>query len=178
VLPIYEGTSQIQALMSMKDSLLGLIKRPGAFADQMARARVQSFARGSELDREVAAMRYAACRAQQHLMTKTAADKFAQVRGLPLQQWKSGFTSGWDPKRDFTWAMLHAERLIRIEAHTTIAELLQQQARQDSSRQKWAERWVERSAPLVQYELDRILHGGARLLRELDELRASAAKGE
>ena len=28
VMPIYEGTSQIQSLMAMKDALLGLIKRP------------------------------------------------------------------------------------------------------------------------------------------------------
>ena len=33
VLPVYEGTSQIQSLMAMKDTLLGIIKRPQAFVD-------------------------------------------------------------------------------------------------------------------------------------------------
>ena len=40
VLPIYEGTSQIQALMATKDTLLSVMKNPSAFfkglADTMA----------------------------------------------------------------------------------------------------------------------------------------------
>lgn len=171
VLPIYEGTSQIQSLMSMKDSLMGMIQRPGEFADQMARNRVRSLTGKGETAREVARMRYAVCRAQQYLLTRTAADKLGQVRGLPLKEWRRNLTTGWDPKRDFSWAMLHAERLIRMESFTTIAELLLQQAQEHPSRQKWADRWVERYSAQVQYELDRVLHSGSRLLDELAHAR-------
>ena len=42
VLPIYEGTSQIQALMATKDTLGAIIKRPQAFLKGLAHARWQS----------------------------------------------------------------------------------------------------------------------------------------
>src|SRR5437763_6827643 len=44
VLPIYEGTSQIQALMATKDTLGAIIKKPQRFLQQLARARWESMA--------------------------------------------------------------------------------------------------------------------------------------
>src|SRR5690349_19948893 len=38
VMPIYEGTSQIQSLMAMKDTLGGIIKRPQAFVKRLGQA--------------------------------------------------------------------------------------------------------------------------------------------
>ena len=39
VMPIYEGTSQIQALMAMKDTLGGILKNPQRFVRRGAQAR-------------------------------------------------------------------------------------------------------------------------------------------
>ena len=45
VLPIYEGTSQIQSLMAMKDNLVGILKDPKTFIAQNARALWMNLAR-------------------------------------------------------------------------------------------------------------------------------------
>ena len=42
VMPIYEGTSQIQALMAMKDTLGGILKNPQEFVRRVAQARVRA----------------------------------------------------------------------------------------------------------------------------------------
>jgi hypothetical protein len=42
VMPIYEGTSQIQSLMAMKDTLGGIMKNPQAFVTRVAQARWRS----------------------------------------------------------------------------------------------------------------------------------------
>jgi hypothetical protein len=52
VLPIYEGTSQIQSLMAMKDTLLGIMKRPQDFARRIGQARWRSLSGRNELDHE------------------------------------------------------------------------------------------------------------------------------
>ena len=42
-MPIYEGTSQIQALMAMKDTLIGVIKNPQRFVKRSANARWRAY---------------------------------------------------------------------------------------------------------------------------------------
>jgi hypothetical protein len=39
VMPIYEGPSQIQALMAMKDKLTGILRAPQAFVKRVAQSR-------------------------------------------------------------------------------------------------------------------------------------------
>ena len=59
--------------------------------------------------------------AQQHLLTRTAAGKLRSLAGVPLAEWpRARCTSDWDPKRDFAFAMLHAERLTRLLADEAI----------------------------------------------------------
>lgn len=178
VLPIYEGTSQIQALMSMKDSLVDVIRRPAAFAEEMATARWRSLAGGDEDERMVWELRWRALRARQVLISRTAAGRFASTRHLPFSQWPDAWKSNWDPKRDFSWAMLHAERLIRLETDATIAELLLRQAHQDARRRIWLQRWLERAAWRTRHDLDRILHTGGRLLDTLRAATGTAAAAE
>ena len=73
VMPIYEGTSQIQALMAMKDTLGGIMKNPQAFLKRMAQARWRSLSADDALERRVAKIQLLSFGAQNHLMTKTAA---------------------------------------------------------------------------------------------------------
>ena len=58
VMPIYEGTSQIQALMAMKDTLGGILKRPQAFVRRMAQARWRSLSASDALERRVACRQF------------------------------------------------------------------------------------------------------------------------
>ena len=167
VMPIYEGTSQIQALMAMKDTLGGIIKNPQAFVRRMAQARWRAVSSRDPLERRVAQLQTLSFAAQQHLVVRTAGDKVKGLRGKPLTEWSDELTKNWNPKRDFAFAMLHAERLIQLLGDVLIAELLLGQARQHPERTEVLERHLERAEPRARYLHDRITTTGQRILASL-----------
>ena len=179
VMPIYEGTSQIQSLMAMKDTLGLIMKNPQDFLRRIAQARWRSVSARDPHVRRLAKLQATSLAAQQQLITKTLGDKFKTVRAQPLTQWVDGMSQHWDPKRDFSHAMLHAESLTRILADEAIAEILLAQAQKHPERLELFERYMERAEPRCRYLLDVITTTGDRLLRELhpeEELEVSAAE--
>ena len=86
----------------------------------------------------------------------------------------------WDPKRDFAFAMLHAERLTRILADEAICEVLLEQGREHPERLEVFERYIERAEPRARYMLDVITTTGDRMIEklhpELSEREAQAAE--
>ena len=167
VMPIYEGTSQIQALMAMKDALGAIIQNPQGFVRRMAQARWRSLSSRNPLERRVAQLQSLSFGAQQHLVLKTAGAKMKGLRGKPMGAWSDELTKNWDPKRDFAYAMLHAERLIQLLGETTIAELLLEQAKKHPERAEVLERHLERAEPRARYLHDQITTTGQRLLGKL-----------
>ena len=97
------------------------------------------------------------------------------LRGKPIGEWPDELTKNWDPKRDFAYAMLHAERLIQLLCDTTIAELLLEQARKHPERAEILERHLERAEPRARYLLDQITTTGQRLLDKLSPEAAETA---
>jgi len=168
VMPIYEGTSQIQALMAMKDALGGIMKNPQEFIKRIAQTRWRSLSARDPLERRLARLELVSLAAQQHLMARTAGDKFKAAQGKPFAEWPSALFSGWDPKRDFAYAKLHAERLVQILADEAACQLLWEQAKVHPERRAVLERYLERAEPRGRYLLDAITSTGQRLLSRLD----------
>jgi alkylation response protein AidB-like acyl-CoA dehydrogenase len=164
VMPIYEGTSQIQSLMAMKDTLGAIMKRPQAFLRHGAQARWRSMSGRDLLERRVAKLQAISHQAQQHLVLRTAGDKFKSVQDHPLTEWPERFSKNWNPKRDFAFAMLHAERLTKILIDEAVAEILWEQAQKHPHRRAVLERWLERAEPRARFLLDEITTTGDRLL--------------
>jgi len=167
VMPIYEGTSQIQALMAMKDNLGANMKSPKAFVKRMAQARWRSMSATDGLERRVARVQLLAMGALNHLMTKTATSKVKSLQGTPIRNWPKALLHNWDPKRDFGFAMLHAERLTRLLADELICEVLLEQAKKHPDRRPLAERYLERCEPRCRYLHEQITTTGERLVAEL-----------
>ena len=139
VLPIYEGTSQIQSLMVMKDSLMGILKSPGYFF----RGLGKSLWRGC-FATDCATRRVARIQRRQHLALLYLLRRLAVKK---LRGGVGGFTGEWDPKRDFALAMLHAERLTRLSIDAAVCETLLDQARAFPERREVLERYLERAEP-------------------------------
>ena len=167
VMPIYEGTSQIQSLMAMKDTMGAIIKNPQTFIKRRAQMRWRAMSARTPIERRVAKLQSISLSVQQHLVTRTAADKFSSLQGKPISGWPSEFLKNWDPKRDFSYAMLHAERLTRILVDEAICEILLAQSRQFPERQEVLERYLERAEPRCRYLHDQITNSGDRLLERL-----------
>lgn len=167
VMPIYEGTSQIQALMAMKDTLGGIIGDPQGFVRRRAQARWRSLSSRNPLERRVAQLQLLSYGAQQHLVLKTAGHKMKSLRGKPVSEWSDELTKNWDPKRDFAHAMLHAEKLIQLLGYTLIAELLLEQAKKHPERADVLMRHLERAEPKARYLHEVITATGQLLLQKL-----------
>jgi len=167
VFPIYEGTSQIQALMAMKDTLGGILKNPRGFIRRLAQTRWRSMSASDPLEKRLAKLQLLSFSVQQHLVARTAADKGRALAGKPISEWPERFFKDWDPKRDFAFAMLHAERLTQILADVAICEVLYEQARRFPDRREVLVRYIERAEPRCRYNQDRINSTGDRLLAKL-----------
>jgi alkylation response protein AidB-like acyl-CoA dehydrogenase len=167
ILPIYEGTSQIQSLMAMKDTLLQAARRPHVLVAKLGQARWRSASARDPLERRLARLQALSLSAQQFLLTRTATDKLKTLAREPVGRWRTVLTKSWDPKRDFALAMLHAERLTGILAREAIAELLFEQARSHPHRRELLERWLDRSEPRVRALHDEMITTGERILASL-----------
>ncbi len=177
VMPIYEGTSQIQALMAMKDTLGQIFKRPQAFVKELAQAQFRALSTRDPREKAMAKIHLYSLQAQQNLIQKTAIDKFKNVRHLPVTSWLENLTGqSWDPKKDFAPAMLHAEHLVRILVDEAICEIFYDQGLRHSDRMEWFDKYVERAEPRCRYQLDLIQTTGERILSQLHQVNEAAAE--
>lgn len=153
VIPVYEGTSQIQSLMALKDNLQAAIKNPARFAKDVAETRLQALSASDPLDRGAARMKMSALSAMQTIISRIAADKISGVGKKPMSEWRSSLTKNWDPAVDFSFGMLHAERLTKLLTWSVTAEILTAQAKavagtaDADERREIAERFIERFEP-------------------------------
>ena len=167
VLPIYEGTSQIQALMATKDTLGDIIKQPRAFLKRLAQARWQSMTARDARARRVAELTSLAMSAQQHIIRNLLAAKVKSARGKPLADWPSEIFGRWNPREDFSYALLHAERLTRLLADLEISRVLLAQSQRHPERAPLLDRYLARAEPRVRYACDEIKRTGGPLLGRL-----------
>ncbi len=180
VMPIYEGTSQIQSLMAMKDNLMQAVLHPRRFLAETASNRWRAMSGPSPLARRVARLKVHQHDAIRFLLSRLAGEKLRDLRNQPIGSWRKALST-FDPKRDFALAMLHAERLTKILTDVAIAEELLEQAEAHADRASVLERFLERAEPRCRYWLDEIQTTGLRLLGELHgddtpQITAQAAK--
>ncbi|RYE98223.1 MAG: hypothetical protein EOO77_37620, partial [Oxalobacteraceae bacterium] len=114
VTPIYEGTSQIQSLMAMKDTLGAVLKNPQLWLRRKAQAHWRSVSARDPMERRVARLKSLSYASIQYLLKQVMAAKFKGVAAQPMNAWPEALRSSWDPKRDFSYGLLHAERLTKM----------------------------------------------------------------
>ena len=175
VFPIYEGTSQIQSLMAMKDTLIGIMKKPQRFLRRLAQARLDGMTARDPLERRVAKVAALSLSAQQFLITRVAAGKLRTLADVPASTWRATLTKEWDPKRDFALAMLHAERLTRLLVDEAVTEVLLDQARKFPERREVLARFLDRCELRDRALHDEITTTGERILASLAEEEKAAA---
>jgi alkylation response protein AidB-like acyl-CoA dehydrogenase len=137
ILPIYEGTSQIQALMSLKDQVKWLMGRPWRLLGGPARVEATPDTLGDTV-REMASEYN---RAFRYVLGQSVGlgGALAALAGRRLEP---------DPE-SLGYALLHAERLTAMLATVRAAEALASHAPASAERKGLAERYVNRSLPVV-----------------------------
>jgi alkylation response protein AidB-like acyl-CoA dehydrogenase len=154
ILPIYEGTSQIQALMSLKDQVRWAFERPWRVVTGAVSVEAPADVLGDGV-REMAAEYN---RALRYVLGQTVgvvgALKAAAGRGRP------------EPN-ELGYALLHAERLAAMLAYARAAEALAAHAAASAARKALAERFVGRAVPLVRMYGELVRSGDRSTLEAL-----------
>jgi alkylation response protein AidB-like acyl-CoA dehydrogenase len=172
VLPIYEGTSQIQALMSLKDNMMNAMKRPGDFAREAARIQFLAGTTTDETQRTFYKAEASIHRALLAVLARIASKKLKRTVNengwAQIKQFAD--MSKWDPKVDFSQGLVHAERFARALAELECARALLDQAARFPERRKIAERYVRRMAGRVAAQTDAIMANDQSVLQWIAEI--------
>jgi alkylation response protein AidB-like acyl-CoA dehydrogenase len=155
VVPVYEGTSQIQALMALKDRLGAVIKDPVTFMRRAMEARVRArTTRGTEQRLWQAEVLVA--RAIEHIVWRVLGRKVREEwkgqlsKGSLMERFgylTQGFLRSWDAKQDFSFGLLHAERLTQMLSDLEVGRVLWRQGAEHPERLVYAERYIRRMLP-------------------------------
>jgi alkylation response protein AidB-like acyl-CoA dehydrogenase len=169
ILPIYEGTSQIQSLMATKDLLKAVMRdprsllAPAGHSPWLAQARFDG-----TLGRQYSAAIRDFGRALNWLMLDVARRigprRIAAVVGGQDQL----------AEADLEYVLLSAERLTQMLAHLHIGRLLAQQAERWPARRPVAERFMRRTADVCALNARRIVRGDRDALEAIEAWHASA----
>ena len=177
VLPIYEGTSQIQSLMVLKDQLMQGLRDPRRFLVKMARANWKRVAENDGLEKQLSKLFAYKYKALQTILLRIARNKLRTTYDMPIGDWTEALFSQWDAKVDFAPGLLHAERLTKILADVAMARVLVKYANRHGKefpqRLVEAERFMKRSELRCRYWLSEIEEHGADLLADLASLEPS-----
>jgi alkylation response protein AidB-like acyl-CoA dehydrogenase len=154
ILPIYEGTSQIQALMSLKDQVKWAVERPWRLLTGPVKVDVRPDTLGDAV-REMAG--------EYNRTLRYVLRESLGLAGLVGVLTGRGFH-----EERLGYARLCAERLITMLAHLRAAEALVGHAAASAARRRVGERFVHRTLPLVRMHGQVVRSGDRGTLEALD----------
>ncbi len=170
ILPIYEGTSQIQALMATKDLLKTVMRNPrlllvpGGHSPWLARARMDP-----DLGRTYRQGLRSFAAALGWLMVDVAR-QIGPRRAAMLMR-----GAGTLDEADLSYVLLSAERLTQMLANLHVGRLLAQQALRWPERRPLAERFLKRTSDVCALNARRIMRGDREPLEAIAEWHAGTA---
>jgi hypothetical protein len=183
VMPVYEGTTQIQALMATKDHLLWAARDPAGFMRRGARARLLSRTANDELTREVYRAESMVQATTEVIMLrifgqKVKAEWASGLKGKAASDWgrylTRTFLRRWDVKADFAQGLLHAERLARMLTEVAIGKVLAKQAERFPERRALAKRFLHGSLLRVEALAREVEHSDSSVFEAIAAQQAKA----
>ena len=162
ILPIYEGTSQIQALMAVKDLMKVVLRRPASLVGAGPSATLASASFAGGVGRDFAAARGAFVGALRGLVFG-----LARRRGFDLLRHGRDLSDD-----DLALFLLHAERIIETLAHLHVARALGEQVRRAPEREGLAARAARRARLVAQRNAHAIGAGDGGVFERIATWRA------
>jgi alkylation response protein AidB-like acyl-CoA dehydrogenase len=151
ILPIYEGTSQIQALMCIKDTLKDVIRKPRQFIEVALGNRLQALRDPDPLRKKLFQARQiinsAIVAIMMRLLKANVRASFSDAKAADLLRMVKILSRDLIKMENISPALLHAERLCEMKALVALADALIKDAAVDQSRRWLAERFLNKSMP-------------------------------
>jgi alkylation response protein AidB-like acyl-CoA dehydrogenase len=164
ILPIYEGTSQIQSLMATKDLLKVVMRDPRAL---LVPGGHSPWLAGASFDGDIGRLYREALRNFGRALAWLMFDLGRQIGPRRAAQVVRG--NGGLDENDLGYVLLSAERLTRMLAYLHTGRLLGQQAQRWPARQALAERFMKRTADVCALEARRVVRGDRDALVQVFE---------
>lgn len=159
IFAIYEGTSQIQSLMALKDTLKGVMAAPKPFFKELAVSWWRKRFASDRLERQLAEAEYLWRRSVAHVVLAIRRD-LAKVEGAPGMGMKEKFATLMEARDGFNAlnaAFLRAERLCWLASIAVFGRILVEQSRRFPERRAIAERYLTRRLPEARMHADVVL---------------------
>lgn len=151
IIPIYEGTSQIQALMCLKDTMKDVIRRPKAFIESALGTKVQVLAERNPLKRKLNKLKQelnaSLVAIVFRLLKENMRATFSDVSPSDIRQALKLISRDLVKFENMRPALMHAERITNLRVMISIGDSLIRDAKVDPKRSWIAERWLNRSLP-------------------------------
>lgn len=154
LLPIYEGTSQIQSLMVLKDRLKAVFKSPSKFLQDIAKIRYRLLSERDPLKRQVIRMRYIYVQFLENLLLGALSDQMKTVVSKSsLTTLSKDWKKHWNPEKSLQRGLKHAERFTKVVCYMTTAEVLWKRIQQSSDEKEKTHRAKIAQIFLNHYEI-------------------------
>ena len=151
IVAIYEGTSHIQALMAVKDTLKDVVKDPSGFVEILFGLKLKKFSEGNPLKKKVLRMRQILTSGIKSILFKLVKENSRNQYNeknesdiMALIKMLKGDIMKFD---DLSPALLYAERICEMKAIVAMARCLVWDAEKDPSRTEIAERFINKFTP-------------------------------
>jgi alkylation response protein AidB-like acyl-CoA dehydrogenase len=178
IYPIYEGTSQIQSLMVLKDTLKDVSQQAGGFLGSLAGAWAESKLATDPVKSKLLQARNELNQGIKTILLSIIKEKFKSdvdsLKEKKIQEFLKEFSLQlFSAKMDLTMPFLWAERFTRITSdYYALKSMADHYSPGDRERQKWILEFAEIAIPRMRLENHYIVH---RLPSTLDYLKKEAA---
>ena len=147
ILSIYEGTSQIQALMCVKDLLKEILRNPRAFIERTVALNIKGISESSKLRKKLNKTKQFVNSATISILFTLIKKNFAtniQMKDLlkGMERLKKNLKL-----KDFSHALLNAERICEMKCYVALSESLVWDAEADPTRESIADRFLTKAIP-------------------------------
>ncbi len=178
IYPIYEGASQIQALMVLKDTLKDVAKNSGGFLGSLAGAWAESLVTRSPVKAKLLQARNELNQAIKTLLMSIIKEKFRSdidaVKQQKIQDFLRDFSLALlTTKTDLTLPFLWAERFTRITAdYYALKCMVDRFEEGDTERESWILAFAEIAIPRMHLENHYMVHRLPLTLPYLEKLKS------
>lgn len=158
---LYEGTSQMQALMCVKDTIKGIVNEPKEFVELYMAVSYKKIWERNPLQKKFYLIQHMVCRAILSLLVKlltvnlkpnfsfeNKADILSMLKSLKKQKLKF---------ENLRPALLHAERICEMKCYEALADAVISDIPYHPDRKRLAERFVYSAYPKVKCLLSQIV---------------------
>lgn len=153
ILSIYEGTSEIQALMCIKDTMKDIIRNPRPFAESLVALRVRALAEPDQLKRKYYKMKLTLNQALVKILMKLVTTNFRETisenKSSDIMRLISHLKTDLVKFDNLSPALLNASRICEMKSIVAMSKAALEDAKEDPKRFVYAQRFINRQYPRI-----------------------------